>query len=211
MKGTLNPELKVGDRIICYHMEGETGVPAGTTGTVSNISKDPFEDNGNIISVIWDNGSRLSLLSVTDAWKMAKPKKIEEAKASSLSKEYNFVANNPDIFQNFDWRFLRKYLFVLRETGIVNMYGASPLLYSGKEFIDRHYGDMLTDNDDDDNFDTRQEKFNELLEMADKAKDKMIQGTLKYLESKGEEIEIDRVNNVIRRLSQKILELYWSL
>ena len=36
MKNTLNPELKVGDKIICYHMEGETSVSPGTTGTVKD-------------------------------------------------------------------------------------------------------------------------------------------------------------------------------
>jgi hypothetical protein len=71
MKGPLNPELKVGDKIMCYHMEGETNVPPGTTGIVTQISVDPFEPNGDekIISVNWDNGSGLALISSTDAWK----------------------------------------------------------------------------------------------------------------------------------------------
>ena len=47
MKGVLNPELKSGDKIVCYHMEGETGVPPGTTGVVSNVGRDPFEKDGN--------------------------------------------------------------------------------------------------------------------------------------------------------------------
>ena len=74
MKSELNPRLKEGDRVICYHMDGETGVPPGTEGTVTKISRDPFEPNGDelIIEVNWDNGSTLALVSVTDAWK--KPK-----------------------------------------------------------------------------------------------------------------------------------------
>lgn len=70
-KRGLNPELEVGDKIICYFMEGETSVPPGTTGTVMSIDRDPFDDNGKIISVKWDNGVNLSLISTTDAWKMA--------------------------------------------------------------------------------------------------------------------------------------------
>ena len=33
---SLNPQLKEGDRVVCYYMEGETSnVPIGTTGTVT--------------------------------------------------------------------------------------------------------------------------------------------------------------------------------
>ena len=80
MKGMLNPTLEVGDRVICYHMDGETSVPPGTEGKVTKIQKDPFEPNGEdiIISVDWDNGSSLSLVSATDAWKKSKGKTIEE-------------------------------------------------------------------------------------------------------------------------------------
>ncbi len=38
----MNPEVNVGDRVVCYHMEGELGVPPGTKGTVTAISRDPF-------------------------------------------------------------------------------------------------------------------------------------------------------------------------
>lgn len=71
MKGPLNPELKVGDTVMCYHMEGETNVLPGTIGKVTNISVDPFEPNGDekIISVDWENGSHLALITSTDTWK----------------------------------------------------------------------------------------------------------------------------------------------
>ena len=42
MKGQLNPELKVGDRIMCLYMEGETSVTPGTYGEVTKITRDPF-------------------------------------------------------------------------------------------------------------------------------------------------------------------------
>ena len=37
----INPEVKTGDRIICYHMESELSVPPGTKGTVVRVSRDP--------------------------------------------------------------------------------------------------------------------------------------------------------------------------
>jgi hypothetical protein len=52
-------------------MEGETGISPGTKGTVVKISKDPFEYDSDekIVSVEWDNGSTLALITSTDAWK----------------------------------------------------------------------------------------------------------------------------------------------
>jgi len=67
----INPEVKTGDRIICYHMESELSVPPGTKGTVVRVSRDPFESNDEkIVEVKWDNGSKLSLLSSQDIWKL---------------------------------------------------------------------------------------------------------------------------------------------
>jgi polyphosphate kinase 2 len=64
----INPELKVGDRVVCYYMEGEnTVVPVGTTGTVKKIVTVPF-GMGVQYSVKWDNGSSLDLIPETDAW-----------------------------------------------------------------------------------------------------------------------------------------------
>lgn len=71
MKGQLNPELKVGDRVMCYHMDGETLVTPGTIGVVTGITTDIFEPNVDekIISVKWENGSNLALVTSTDTWK----------------------------------------------------------------------------------------------------------------------------------------------
>ena len=64
----INPELKPGDRVVCYYMEGEnTVVPVGTTGTVKKIVKVPF-GMGVQYSINWDNGSSLDLIPETDAW-----------------------------------------------------------------------------------------------------------------------------------------------
>ena len=143
MKGVLNPELKSGDKIVCYHMEGETGVPPGTTGVVSNVGRDPFEKDGNIIYVSWENGSRLSLISATDAWK----KIAEEIQEQTGSPEYDYFQKNPEVFENFDYKFFKKYLLKLRKSGVVNMFQAAPFLYSGKEWIDRYHGENQEDNE----------------------------------------------------------------
>ena len=197
MKSELNPRLKEGDRVICYHMDGETGVPPGTEGTVTKISRDPFEPNGDelIIEVNWDNGSTLALVSVTDAWK--KPK--EKIQESTGSVTYDYFNENPEIFEYFDWRFLREFLYKLRESGVVNMFQSSPFLYSGKQWIDRYHGENQEDN----------EPFQEVLEMADEAKNKMIQGLLKYMESKNIDMDdMGKVNRLIEKFASKIVNLY---
>jgi hypothetical protein len=192
----INPEVKTGDRIICYHMESELSVPPGTKGTVVRVSRDPFESNDEkIVEVKWDNGSKLSLLSSQDIWKLDK-KNIKEA--VQAPPEYDYFKQNPEIFVNYDWRFLKKYLYLLRDTGLVNMFEASPFLFSGKEWIDRYYGEGREDD----------EKFQKFLDESDIAKNKMIQGTLKYMESKGKEIEIEEVNRILRRMAQKMVQLY---
>jgi hypothetical protein len=197
MKGQLNPELKVGDRIMCFHMEGETGVPPGTLGTVIRISRDPFEsENDSLITVKWDNGSTLALITSTDAWKLA-PQEIQEQ--ATGSPEYDFFRKNPEVFENFDYKFLKKFLQKLRDSGVINMFQAAPFLYSGKEWIDRYHGEHEEDN----------EEFQEVLEMADEAKNKMIQGLLKYMESKNMDVDdMSRVNNLIDRFAVKINQLY---
>lgn len=197
MKGQLNPELKVGDRVMCFHMEGETGVPPGTLGTVTRLTRDPFEsENDSLINVKWDNGSSLALITSTDAWKLA-PQEIKEH--ASGSPEYDFFSKNPEVFENFDYKFLKKFLQKVRDSGVINMFQAAPFLYSGKEWIDRYHGEHEEDN----------EEFQEVLEMADEAKNKMIQGLLKYMESKNIDADdMDRINHLMRKFAMKLNQLY---
>jgi len=199
MKGPLNPELKVGDKIMCYHMEGETSVSPGTIGVVRKIGRDPFEDeNSQIIEVKWENGSTLALISSTDAWK----KVVEEIQEQATrSPEYDFFSKNPEVFENFNYKFLKKFLQKVRDSGVINMFQAAPFLYSGKEWIDRYHGEHEEDN----------ESFQEVLEMADEAKNKMIQGLLKYMESKNLDFEdMGRVNSLINKFAMKINQFYMT-
>ena len=199
MKGPLNPELKVGDKIMCFHMEGETAVPAGTIGIVSSITRDPFESpNDKLINVNWENGSNLALISSTDAWKKVSEKITE---SNTGDPHYNFFSKNPEVFENFDWRFFREFLYKLRDSGVINMMQARPFLYSGKEWIDRYHGEHQEEN----------EAFQEVLEMADESKDKLVQGLMKYMESKNLDIDdMSRVNHLAEKFASKIVQLYMT-
>lgn len=59
----LRKVFKPGDRIECVKMVDMKGVPPGTQGTVDYV-----DDFGNI-HMIWDNGSRLSLIEEIDKFK----------------------------------------------------------------------------------------------------------------------------------------------
>lgn len=195
MKGKLNPPLKEGDKIICYHMEGETSVPPGTIGVVRKIGRDPFEDeDSKIIEVKWENGSTLALISSTDAWKLIPKENIKEQ-----SDPWKFMTENPDVFENFDWRWFRNYLEMIRNSGIINVFGAAPLLYSGREHIDRYYGEGKEDDDD----------FQKVLDNADKSKDKIIQGVVKYMQKHNKSLDdMGLVNRYAQNFSHKILGLF---
>lgn len=192
----LNPKVTSGDRVMCLHMDGEISIPPMTLGTVRNVVRDPFEDDAEIINVTWDNGSSLSLLSLTDSWVKEPKEQIEE---QTGSREYDFFSKNPEIFENFDYKFLVKYLYKLRKSGVINMFQSAAFLYSGREWIDRYYGENEEDN----------ESFQELLDIAEECRNKMIQGLMKYMESKNMELDdMSRVNSLLKRLADKIVQLY---
>jgi hypothetical protein len=188
----INPELQVDDRVMLLHMEGEMMSP-GSKGTVIKVSRDPFEKDGVIYSVRWEDGSQLSLLSVTDAWK-----KIEPIQENSFDKAKWFI-DNKTIVENFNTRFLGQYLEKVRESGITNMFGASPYLYLGKERIEHEF--KYKDIGDE-------ESFEEVLELADKAQHEMVKGVMKVLEKEGKEMDINVINRYIQRYATLMLN-YW--
>ena len=195
IKRELNPSVSKGDRIMCLHMDGETSVPPMTLGTVIRTAIDPFEPDSKIIAVDWDNGSNLSLLSTTDSWIKHTTTPITE------QNEYVFFGNNPEIFENFNWRFFRDYLLKVKKSSVINMLQSAPFLYSGREWIDRYYGENQEDN----------ESFQEVLEMAEESKNELITGIIKYLESNDIDIDFDdmgRFNQYVRKFSNKLLLLY---
>lgn len=184
--------LEVGDKIMILHMEGESGIRLGTPGIVMSITNDPFEDDNKLVQIKWENGSTLSLMTKYDKWKKVGTKKINEGSPEKFYKE------NKELFENFDHKFFREYLLKIRESGIINMFGASPLLYSGAEHIDRYYGENPPNED----------AFQDVLDMANESKDKMIQGTVKYLKSKNKEIELEQVQRLVQKFATKIVVFY---
>jgi hypothetical protein len=191
----INPKLKPGERVILLHMNDETSVLPGTWGTV----KRAYELFGtDQYDVEWDNGSKLSLIGDEDMWdnKERKKKTIKEDDRNK------FFMDNIDVFKYFNMKFLKKYLLMIRESSITNMYGAGPYLYMGRERIEHEFKYKDIHNED---------AFEEVLDHANQAQAEMINGVINYLEEKGIEGDMSSVNRYLQRFATKIVQTYTFL
>lgn len=216
----MNQELKKGDRVMLLHMEDNYGgVSPGTWGTVT----DAVDVMGvRQYGVVWDDGtkenpgkhiSRLALLSDVDLWTTdGFRKKTNESRIISkkdflketddMEREWErnkSLSQNKDVFKNFDIQFFKEFLNTLRESSIVNMHGASPYLYMGRDRIKHEF----TYNEPPD-----EDSFERLLDMADESQAKMIDGVIKVLESKNQEADLNNINSGLRKYSTKILQTW---
>jgi len=195
----MNPELKIGDEIMLYHMDDEIHIPPGTKGSVTKIVNDPFEEGNKIIHVRWENGSTLSILSNYDVYKLVK-KKIDESDDPYKFDPYaKWMAENRDIKKFFDLSYYKKFYEAVRESGVENMFGAGPLLYYGKDNLERYYGQGREDDD----------TFNELLNIADDAKAKFISQLVDYgIHKKIDLNDESALNRMAGKIASKLLTYY---
>lgn len=198
----INPELKIGDTVILLHMDGETSIPPGTKGKVLAHSRVFGDDQ---YTVKWENGSTLAIISSVDLWdteenrQSKKKKDIKEADEVERSKKF---IKNINVFKFFNMKFLNEYLKKVRESGITNMFGASPYLYLGKDRIEHEFKYKTIGNE---------EAFEEVLEMANLAQSEMIRGVMNVLDHEGKEHDLNVINRYIQRYSHMVLENYMNL
>ncbi len=195
----MNEKVKIGDRIILLHMEDELDVSAKEKGTVTSVTRDPFEDDECfIIGVKWDNGSTLNLLSCKDVYRRIESKINEETDSNRSENQIDFIINNRDVVLNFNREKIFKYLNHLRESGVINMFGSAPFLYAGRDWIDRYYGENPPNED----------AFQEVLEMADDIKNEMIIGALKTFQDNTP--ALSDIERIVKKLSTRLV-VYWGL
>lgn len=202
----MNPKVKIGDRVMLVYMEDELDLSTKDKGTVTSVTRDPFEtDECYIIGVDWDEGSSLSLLSCRDVYRLIKDKITENTEYQNSREEdqIDFLISNRDIRKNFNRNLIFNYLDKLRESGVVNMYESPKFLYSGKDWIDRYYGENPPN----------QEAFEEVLEMADNVKSELINGVLKSIN----DLEGDYNDEYFRNLERLVFKVanrfttFWML
>ena len=198
----INPKLNVGDTVILLHMDDETSIPPGTKGKVLASSRVFGDDQ---YTVKWDNGSTLAIISSVDLWdteenrQSNKKKDIKEVDELERSKKF---IKNINVFKFFNMKFLHEYLKKVRESGITNMFGASPYLYLGKDRIEHEFKYKNIGNE---------EAFKEVLEMANLAQSEMIKGVMNVLDHEGKEHDLNIINRYIQRYSHMVLENYMNL
>ena len=106
MSKEVNPEVRPGDRIVCIHMADKySPITGGVAGTVVSVGIDPYDKDEKIISVEWDNGRTLSLISSEDIWMKEEDLKKEED--SNLSESVQELTDklidnelNPEEFED---------------------------------------------------------------------------------------------------------------
>jgi hypothetical protein len=186
----VNPKVKEGDRVMLLYMKDEIDVPMGTQGRVTNVTRDPFEPEGDIIQVNWDNGSNLSVLSTTDIYK-----KVIDDETLNESEQGKFMIQNEDLFDDFDYILIRRFLEDLRNSGVVNMFTAAPFLYMGRETMERYYGENPAN----------EEAFQKVLDNSEVVKNELISGSMKNLESVSDLKEFERK---VKKNAQRFLNLF---
>ena len=192
----MNPELNIGDNVRCLYMPDEhSSVPPGTFGIVKGV---------HVIlgvkqyDVIWENGSKLALLSDADIWDKGERTKKHTIKERSTGLDY--LVKNDDVWEHFDMKFLRKYLLMVRDSGIVNMLQSAPYLYMGRERLEHEFKYADTN-----------EKFEMVLENSNKAQNEMILGVINVLKSENKEESMENINNYLKKWSRKIVLTYVNL
>jgi len=184
----INPKLNVGDNIILLYMKGESKSP-GLKGVVTRINNVFGED---VISVDWEDNSKLSLLSTEDAWALDNSIQIKESDKNKWWSENLEIAN-------FNTKVITDFLIKVRDSGITNMFGASPYLWMGKERLEHEfeYKNVI-----------REDEFQEVLDTADEVQSEMINGCIKILEKENKELSIENINRYLRKYSEKLLMHY---
>ena len=130
--------------------------------------------------------------------KLMKKKRMVE---DEVDKFKNLISN-PEVFKFFNIPFLRKYLVAVRDSGIVNMFESSPLLYLGRERIEHEYKYKRIPDEDE---------FENVLSMADQAQGEMVNGVIKYLESTDKEPDLRNINRYIQKFASVVVQKYMLL
>ena len=204
MSTEVNPKVKSGDNIILIYMKDPySPIAGGVKGVVNSVTKDPFDEGEEIISVNWENGRSLSLVSSEDMWMMEKDLKvnIEEQANPNLdgliSLKNIFKYSNEKIFFNF--------LSKIRESGLVNMLESGQFLFSGPKYLQKfiEFEEMKTGREYD------EDMVEELMDMSQQTRDEFIRMAMKMVIDEGtEDYSNKKLEKKIRDLTSKALKYY---
>lgn len=220
---TPNPKLEVGDRIKLIYMDGED-IPMGSKGVMigfNNYPKMRSTDSGVGYWVEFYDAdsekflSKLTLIPEEDIWFYDKEYYNSKSLDESLNEERDVFSNSNnidkwvDFFTSFgksDLNAICELLELERRSGFSNMYSeGGRFLLTGPDYIK----DFLKMKSYEKEFNEKDEKIHKaILSRAQEVRDIFIRGSMKYLENKGQETEIPRIQKMMTRLAN-IAKEYW--
>ncbi len=204
MSKDVNPSLKEGDNIILIYMKDPySPVPGGTKGVVNYVSKDPYDEGEDIISVEWENGSQLSLVSSEDIWMMESDLKTNIKEGNNPN--FDSLISLKDIFKYSNEKIFFDFLSKIRESGLVNMFESGQFLVSGPKYLQKfiEFEEMKTGREYD------EDMVDELMDMSQKTRDEFIRMAMKMVEDEETEDYSNRnLEKKMRALTSKDLKYY---
>lgn len=106
--------------------------------------------------------------------------------------------------EHFDLDFFYEFFDDLKESGIVNMFGAAPYLYLGSDKISSQ---IKFEYDDDI---INQNAAQRVIEKADRVKMELINNVMEYFRSEDAEISVDKIKRGIQKFSSIILATWMT-
>lgn len=220
---TPNPKLEVGDRIKLIHMDGED-IPMGSKGIVigfNNYPKMRSTDSGTGYWVEFYDAdsekflSKLTLIPEEDIWLYDKEYYNSKSLDESLNEERDLFSNSNNIdkwvdffksFRKSELNDICELLELERRSGFSNMYSeGGRFLLTGPDYIK----DFLKMKSYEKEFNEKDKKIHKaILSRAQEVRDIFIRGSMKYLENKGQETEIPRIQKMMPKLANMAKD-YW--
>lgn len=229
IKRILNAPLKKGDRVELIKMTDPYKIPPTMVGTVKRVVE-AFGSKMYEIDWYTKSGKKVGNLSLIDEIDPETGKKIDSwFKLVDEDEEKNNDDNIPidnidehfvvltkkdilkeasksipqkfvDLSKYYNLGKIHKYLDELRKSGVINMWGASPYLWMGKERIEhKHHYDELSDEN--------QESFDYVLDNAEDIKNMLISGAMKKNEG-NEDDDVYYLKKVGRTVENDSKELH---
>ena len=203
------PELEKNDRVVLLTMHGEPNIEIGLppkqkhAGTVRKVvvlfgvpqyevdwdDEDFKKKNFQILSDLDD------FMREEDYYELFpnRRKKIDE------SIDPDFARKNKNLVQDFQMAKMYRFYDALRISSVVNMWGAAPYFWMGKDRIAHHH--FYDEMDDDE----RAKAFETVLDSADEIKNILVNGTIKTLEREEKEVTLDSVKRVAEKKARQIV------
>lgn len=107
-----------------------------------------------------------------------------------------------NLFKKEEIKKITKFLFLIRDLGVVNMFQSGTFLLMGKQYFDDYMRLKSYENEYDEDI------LNELSDMIGDIRDIMIRAGIKMVESNNKEVTPKSVESAMRRIAESTIKHY---